>query len=171
MHTTEKPYIEFLDGELHRKVTPKRTHAIVQGAMLRILYACAGHRGSVGTEWDFRLGVVDETHTVLVPDVAFVTRERLQALSKRDREEPPFSPDVVVEVRSPSNDARYRERKITRYLATGAIAVLDVDPPSRTITVHEQGLSRVFGEQERLESLALPWLSFDVAKAFEDLED
>ena len=133
--------------------------------------ACAEHRGSVGTEWDFRVGQVDGTDTLFVPDVAFVSHERLRSLSKPDREEPPFSPDVAVEVRSPSNDPRYRERKIARYLATGAIVVLDVDPRTRTMAIHERGSMRVVGEHERLDSVALPWVSFDVAKAFEELDD
>ena len=36
---SDKPEIEYLDGAPHAKVSPKRTHALVQGALLRWKFA------------------------------------------------------------------------------------------------------------------------------------
>src|SRR6267154_2317163 len=99
----EKPYVEYLDGKAYPKaVSPKAKHSIVQGAAFAILRRCSAGLGLTGTEWDFRVGVVDGTQTILVPDVAFVTLSRLQALPEAERDQPPFAPDVAVEVQSPS---------------------------------------------------------------------
>ena len=165
------PEIEYLDGEAHPKVSPRTTHALVQFAMARLVYAAAGKRGLVGTEWDARPGGVDGTETTFVPDVSYVSRERLAALDAADREEPPFSPDVAVEVWSPSNDRRYLERKIAKYLATGALLVLDVDPYARTIVAHDARGSRHYAQDEAFEHPAVPWLRFDIRAAFADLDD
>ncbi|HMF28997.1 MAG TPA: Uma2 family endonuclease, partial [Candidatus Cybelea sp.] len=97
--------------------------------------------------------------------------ERLRALSVVEREEPPFSPDIAVEVWSPTNDRRYLDLKIERYLATGAILVLDVNPYARTIVAHDASAIRTYQSGERFEHPAMPWLRFDVAEAFADLDD
>ena len=165
------PNIEYLDGAAYPKVSPKRTHAIVQGRVWSILSTAAGRRGAVGTEWDVHPGKVDDTNTTLVPDVAFVSRERLATLDAADREEPPFSPDIAIEIWSPSNDRRYLDRKIAKYLATGAVLVLDVDPFARTIAAHDATSLRQFQITETFEHSAIPWLVFPVADAFQDLDD
>ena len=96
---------------------------------------------------------------------------RLRALSAADREQPPFSPDVVVEVWSPTNDRRYLDVKIARYLATGALLVLDVDPYARRIVAHDASGVCTYESGEQFENAAAPWLGFPVAEAFADLDD
>jgi|SRR5579862_8875906 Uma2 family endonuclease len=167
----DPPEIEYLDGRPYPKVSPKLTHSLVQGALVRLLHRCAGKRGRVGPELDVYPGPADAGMTKFVPDVAYVSMERLRSLSAKDREEPPFSPDVAVEVWSPTNDRRYLNLKIARYLATGAILVLDVDPYARTIAAHDGSTIRAYRDGESFEHPAMPWLRFDVAEAFADLDD
>jgi len=164
------PEIEYLDGEAYPKVSPNLTHGVVQGAMARILYSAGAKRGKIALELHVYPGETERDAT-FVPDVAFVSNERLRALGPEDREDPPFSPDIAVEVRSPSNDLRYLEKKIARYLATGALLVLDVDPETRTIAAHGTSEVRTFTETERFESPDVEWLRFAVAEAFADLDD
>ncbi len=73
----DKPEIELFDGRRYPKVSPKRTHGMVQLAMAMILVRCVGDRGDTATEWRCRL----EPQTEFVPDVAFVSFERLRPLS------------------------------------------------------------------------------------------
>jgi Uma2 family endonuclease len=167
----DRPEIEYLDGRPYPKVSPKLTHSLVQGALVGILRRCAGKRGRVGPELDVYPGPASTGLTKFVPDVAYVSMERLRALSAEDREEPPFSPDIAVEVWSPTNDRRYLDLKIARYLATGAVLVLDVDPYARTIVAHDASAIRTYEAGERFEHPALPWLRFEVAEAFADLDD
>jgi len=167
---SEAPVMEYLDGEARRKVSPRSKHSRVQGLMMMLLERCGGDIGMVGTEWDYRIGLVDRSNSFLVPDVAFITYDRLAAIEKKDREQPPVAPDVAVEVWSPKNDRAFLNRKIAKYLATGAALVLDVDPKKRTIVAHALDGVTTFAANDRFVHPATPWLAFDVAEAFKGLE-
>jgi Uma2 family endonuclease len=167
----DKPYIEHLDGKAYPKaVSPKARHPIVQGAAFTILRRCSAGIGIVGTEWDFRLGVADGTQTTFVPDVAVLMLERLRSLPESDREEPPFAPDVAVEVRSPSYRPAFAAEKIVRYLRTGAVLALGVDPIRRAVFAHSASGVHTFVESDRFTHEAAPWLLFDVAELFSDID-
>ena len=167
----EKPYVEYLDGNAYPKaVSPKARHSIVQGAAFTILRRCSAGIGIAGTEWDFRLGIADGAQTILVPDAAVVMLERLRLLPESDREQPPFAPDVAVEVRSPSYRTAFAAEKIARYLRTGAALVLDIDPVERAVFAHSAGGVHAFIEGERFMHEAAPWLVFTVAELFGDLD-
>jgi Uma2 family endonuclease len=166
----DQPEVEYLDGHPYPKMSPKATHAFVQGAFIRVLHSLGGALGKTLPELRCHIGAVDDTKTEFVPDVAFILNERWYALPADRREEPPFAPDIAVEIRSPGEKARYREHKIARYLATGAQLVLDVDPRSRAIYVYDDQGMRVFRTHDRFEDARLSWLAFDVARVFEDLE-
>ncbi len=166
-----KPEVEYLDGFAHPKVSPKQRHGVVQGAVYAALHACAKNTGSVCLETRFHPGPHGGAHTRLVPDVAFVRRERLMQLRPQERQEPPFSPDVAVEVRSPSDDISYLKRKIERYLATGAVLVLDVDPAARAIRAHSSAGVAEYGHGDPFRHPAAAWLRFDVDAIFSDLDE
>ena len=172
MSTSYQPkYFETLDGVRYAKVSPRRTHAIVQLSMATVFRRLANGMGDVGLEWEFRVEDVDGTNSILQPDVSYASHDRLRALPREEREIPPFSPDIAVEVRSPSSRPGLRDRKTVRYLATGAILVLDVDPAKRVITAHARDGVRTYANGERFEHPAAPWLVFDVREAFVDLDD
>ncbi len=165
----DKPEIELLDGEARAKVSPRSRHSMVQYAIATLIERCAGERGAVGTEWRFRLPT--QLGAVLVPDVAFVYAERLAQLEPELRQEPPFSPDIAVEVRSPSDDVAFLTRKIARYLQTGAVIVLDVDPARRLIIAHASTNDvQQFGPGATLTQTAIPWLNLNVDDVFSRLD-
>ncbi len=167
---SDKPAIETIDGRPARKVSPQRTHALVQSNALIILRRCAGSRGQVATEWDFRLGVADGTNTLLVPDLAYVAIERLRALSRADREQPPFAPDIAVEVRSRSYREQFFREKARKYLATGAALVLDVDPAKRLVTAYTIAGKTQYANGARFRHDAVTWLDFEVDELFADID-
>ncbi len=70
--------------------------------------------------------------TVRAPDVAYFTTERLPADWNHWFEIPP---DMVVEVRSPSDRPGYLRRKIDDWQRAGCRNVWIVDPGKRTFTV------------------------------------
>ncbi len=167
---SEAPVNEILDGRVYRKMSPNSRHARVQGLLMAILERCGRELGLAGTEWDFRLGIVDDSHTFLVPDLAFVRYQRLAELPPTEREQPPVAPDVVVEVRSKGEKAGFRKSKIARYLTCGTSLVLDVDPATRRIEAHENDGVRRFATGDAFEHPAAPWLVFNVDDAFVGLE-
>ncbi|MDE2481061.1 MAG: Uma2 family endonuclease [bacterium] len=166
----EKPYTEILAGRSVPKVSPKRRHAILQWRIAALVARLAGDRGDVGTEWRFWISGPGEPRTTLVPDVAFVSRERMAALTPEEREQPPFAPDLAIEVRSPSDRIADVEWKRRAYLAAGARVVIDVLPEAREIRALSTAGDATLRIGERYTSDALLWLAFDVADIFAGLD-
>ncbi len=163
----DEPEIEYIAGQPYPKVSPKRIHAVVQLAVAMILRRCSDGQGVVGPEWRFKL----ERGTELVPDVAYVSYDRLRPLTDDEVEEPPFSPDVAVEVRSPSHRPALTAEKIRQYLSHGGSLVLDVDPFDRVVYAYtSENKCSVFRRGERFSSTVAPWLRFDVDELFVDID-
>jgi len=163
---SERPPIERLDGERHRKVSPKQTHGRLQYFLTRALDDQGKAFGVVVPEWHCKVGQVDGTDSVLVPDVAWVSDDRLDPLSDVDAEIPPFSPDITIEIRSPGDDLDFLHNKLTRYLRTGAVLAIDVAPRERTVTAHTHATVTTFRDGDRFFSDVAPWFSFDVTELF-----
>ncbi len=163
---SDLPEIEYLGGRPFPKVSPKRVHGLVQFAIARILRECGADRGQTVPEWRVRLS----RGTELVPDVAFVSYGRLRALTDEAAEEPPFAPDIAVEVRSTSHRAGYAHDKIIAYLKYGGVLVLDIDPKKRKVHAHcADGSVRTYGPGESFTHDAVLWLRFNVDSLFEDI--
>jgi Uma2 family endonuclease len=168
-YVCEPEYLEYLDGKVHPKVSPRIRHALVQGAFSELLRRCGRGIGVGGPEWRIRLRTGSE-RTELQPDVSFVSFARLQPLSERERDILPFAPDVAVEVRSPGDLSSYLEKKIERYLAYGALVVFDVDPAARTLRAITKKAARVLRPGETFEDAEIPWLAFTIDDVFADLD-
>lgn len=73
---------------------------------------------------------------VRMPDVSFVTRERVEAVGPAAREQiAGMTPDLAVEILSPSNTKAEMARKRREYFASGARLVWQIDPDTRTAEV------------------------------------
>jgi Uma2 family endonuclease len=73
--------------------------------------------------------------TVRAPDVAFVSRERVEATGTLTGYRS-GAPDLVVEVLSPSDRIGKVEAKVKQWLETGARMVWVVSPKLHTVTVY-----------------------------------
>jgi Uma2 family endonuclease len=73
--------------------------------------------------------------TVLAPDVAFVSRRRIEEVGEVEGYWP-GAPDMVVEVISSSDTYTEVEEKVIQWLSAGVRMVLVVDPRKRTVTVY-----------------------------------
>lgn len=83
------------------------------------------------------------------PDVFVIDRERWEQAERLDAY-PTGSPQLVVEVLSPSTEAE-DNKKAVLYLDTGAYAVWLVDPDKREVQVLTRDLGpRTFGSGDRL---------------------
>jgi hypothetical protein len=87
-----KPETEWILGRAVQKSSRFRTHSRLQVAFVLALSPWSGGRGEVGTEWRFRIAPPGEIRRPLVPDVSYVSFERLRGLAGRDLELPPFAP-------------------------------------------------------------------------------
>lgn len=126
---------ELVDGEI-REMTPAGwQHGRIAGNIAGELrsYVRTHRLGVMATaEASYRLSA--DPDTVRVPDVSFVTQERVNEIG-----DPtgfwPGAPDAAFEVISPND--RYSEvhAKVDEYLAAGARMVVLVDPQNREVTV------------------------------------
>ncbi len=72
-----KPATEWILGRPVQKVSPRYTHACLQAAIVAWLRTWARGRGRVGTEWRVWLTPGDEPERYLVPDVMYISYDRL----------------------------------------------------------------------------------------------
>ncbi len=164
---SERPAVEYCDGRRYPKMSPKFNHGRLQFAFSRMLWQRGGDRGAVASEWRCNLSERDS----YVPDVSYVSYDRLRPLTDEQRETPTFPPDVAVEIRSPGDDLAYLARKIAGYLAHGTTGACDVDPGERTLTAHfADGRVVALASGDRFADDVVPWLAFDLAELFSDLD-
>jgi Uma2 family endonuclease len=161
-----KPETEWILGRAVQKVSPYRTHSWLQAKLIVALSAWAEGRGGVGAEWRFRVGPPGEMRRPFVPDVAYVSNERLRGLEGYDLEVPPFAPDVAIEIRAPGDRSRYLAHKVAVYLASGASLVVVVDPAKREVALHDRSGVRVLHDGDELRHPALPGFSLAVTSLF-----
>jgi Uma2 family endonuclease len=105
--------------------------------------------------------------TVRSPDVAFVRKERVEAI--RGQGFAKGAPDLAVEIFSPSDSLRQLKRKVKQYLAAGCHAVWVFYPKRKAVDVYEaSGVIRTVSGNEVLEAPELlPGFSVTVAGLFE----
>jgi hypothetical protein len=74
-----EPALEWVNGRALQKVSLKRQHAVAQAgfAAALITRARANKSGVVGTEWRFQIEPPGEERRPLVPDVAFLSYQRM----------------------------------------------------------------------------------------------
>jgi len=165
-----KPETEWVRGRALQKVSPTRTHSLLQKAFTAAFDAWAGSRGEVGPEWRFRVAPPGEPARPLVPDVAFVCVERLRGLSGRDLEIPRLAPDAVVEILSPDDRRDDVDDKIATYLSAGCRLVIVVDPKTRVVELHDPAARVDLRENDVLAHAALPGFLLPLAPVFATID-
>jgi Uma2 family endonuclease len=143
-------------GELHGAVSMKLGASLwqhVKQNYLGVVY---------GAETGFHLE--SDPDTVLAPDAAFISRERVGILSEGFR---PGPPDLAVEILSPGDRKSKVDRKTTRWLSLGAKAVWIVNPQQRTVEViRADGNRKLFHESDELFDDTVPGFRIPVSEIF-----
>ncbi len=155
---------EYLKGEVVQMSPTSMEHGDISTNLVVQLgmHVRENQLGRVYTsDTGFRVGT-----QVLVPDVAFVSMERLP----EDRSKgSPVPPDVAVEVVSPSDKQARVSEKVLAYLEAGTRLVWVVNPVLKTVEVYRPGkdftlltdVDRLTGED------VVKGFSYDVLRLFE----
>ena len=163
-----KPATEFIDGMLVQKMSPRGAHALAQGAFVQALrnWADAGGRGRVGTEWDFDLTPPGKATNRLVPDVAYVSYERIPYEDDAAAQTPTVAPNVAVEILSPGQTVTNSQTRVEIFLNCGADLVILVDYERHFAVLHD-GREPTRVERDRaIEHGSLPAFSMPLERAF-----
>lgn len=143
---------ELIAGRLHEMEPPGAEHGMVA---MRIAASLISHvkTADLGIVFASEVGfhLAHDPDTVRAPDVAFVSRERVEATGIPQGYWP-GPPDVAVEVVSPNDRHSDVEGKALDWLDAGARAVVVVDPDLRAATVYRaRDDIRVLGDGEPLD--------------------
>ncbi|HTU46212.1 MAG TPA: Uma2 family endonuclease [Bryobacteraceae bacterium] len=122
---------ELIQGEIVLSPSAKPLHAKVVARLFEILKPLEALGYARATDFGCILG----KHSLPGPDLAAIRAERWRSVGEDDYLV--GSPELVVEVFSPSNRKALMAQKAALYLQHGAEAVWVVYPKQRTLMVHE----------------------------------
>jgi Uma2 family endonuclease len=151
---------ELHHGEVVFMTFPVRQHKELQRRLRRVLESLPGAEGYI-VDMEFPYRPLPENE-VWGADVACVSGTRYEAIEKWLE----GSPELVIEVKSPSNtQAEMYDKAMTTLAGAGAAEFWIVDPETRTVLVHRKASGmRIFGADE-----AVPLLMFDARIALSEL--
>ena len=155
--------------QLARMPDDGNRYELVEG-VLHMMSPAGGRHGKITVRLTTRLAVYVEAHqlgtvfaaetgflthrdpdTVRAPDVAFVSRERLEPLGEVVGFVP-LAPDLVVEVTSPSDTYSQIEDKVMAWLRAGVRMVLVVDPATRSVRLQRgTGVGLVLDDRQEID--------------------
>ena len=161
---------ELVDGVLVEKGIGF-TESLIAVVFIKLLDDFAG-RGNLGvvTAPDGTLRLL--TGLVRVPDVAFISWDRLPERRLPKEPIPSLAPDLAVEVLSISNTSGEMARKRREYFAAGVRLIWEVDPRERVIHVYTpDGSITKLGDSQILDGGAvLPGFAVAVNDIFSKLD-
>ncbi|MBV9232578.1 MAG: Uma2 family endonuclease [Candidatus Eremiobacteraeota bacterium] len=161
-----KPETEWVRGRPLQKVSPQRDHSVLQLEFGAALRCWARGRGEVGTEWRFRIAPPGEVRRPLVPDISYVSNERLRTLSDQELQVPPLAPDVAVEILSPDDRRIDVDDKISVYLRGGSSLAIVIDPANRVVELHDARGTTRLEESATIAHPAMPGFRSSVRSLF-----
>lgn len=148
--SAEGKHYELYFGELREMPPPDGKHGVHGqrlGGRLSV-FVDDHHLGETFlAESGFRL--TRDPDTVLTPDWSFIATARLPDLNQHGY--PEVAPDVVLEVRSPSESGPAFLGKLRLWVELGVKLAWGLDPDSRTLTVYRPtGAPQVLQEMDEL---------------------
>ena len=160
---------EILDGEHYVTASPSLKHQTVSIRLSAALHTfVAAHR--LGAVFHAPVDILLSWHDIVVPDLVFVSRERLSILTDANIQ---GAPDLVAEILSPSTRRVDEGVKLARYERLGVQEYWIADPLQRTVAVHrlEEGHFRQDAAlradlQDVLTTPLLPGLEVRLAEIF-----
>ncbi len=127
---------ELIKGELIKMSPAGHKHGRIAATFTSLLvqHVRANKLGAVyAAETGFLLS--SDPDTVRAPDVAFISRKRLDEVGEVEGYWP-GAPDLAVEVVSPGDTYTEVEEKAIEWLEAGSLMVLVLNPRKRTVTVY-----------------------------------
>lgn len=167
----EKPALEYLDGVVTQKMSPKGPHGRLQLWAGMFFELAAGDPPrflaftELRTNWTARAS--------RVPDVSVYLIERIPTKPNGEVDDDFWEPpDVAVEIASPGQSARYMTDRARWFVENGVRIVVVVEPRQRRVRVARPGQEIVtYQGSDRVDlGDVLPGFSFVVSELFAAIE-
>lgn len=168
----QKPALEYLDGMVTQKMSPKGPHGRLQGILFMLFESFLGPRqlGWVFTE-------LRTTYTgpkaSLVPDLSVYLADRIPTKPSGEVADDFFDPpDIAIEVASPGQTMAQLARRARWFVQHGVRVVLVVDPRRRFVRLFRPDSESVpLRGPERVDlGDVLPGFSFVVQDLFASID-
>ncbi|MFN0070809.1 MAG: Uma2 family endonuclease [Chloroflexota bacterium] len=165
----EVPSLEYEDGRITQKVSPKLKHSALQTQLAILIQQFADQ---------FDLGMVFiEARTTFagtsrVPDVAFYRKGRPPVDDNGEVANDVFvPPDLAIEIRSPGQSLQAQLRRCRAYVSQGVALALAVDPDHHRLWVFQaNGLEMELGHDQPIDfGKVLPGLTLTPRAIFAKL--
>ena len=159
---------ELIEGEVFMTPSPNTKHQTA-AANLHLALGQFVRERSLGRVFFAPYDIVFSKWTALEPDLLFIRRERLSIITEANVQ---GTPDLVIEILSPSNKEYDRETKHRVYEEAGVAEVWYVDPEKRSVEILNLGPDRRYEVSAKLSgnaaivSKALPGLSLTLEDVF-----
>ena len=165
----EKPALEFEDGEVTRKVSPKGKHSSLQGDIVEMVnrQVRAARIGRAFTELRVTFG-----RRSRVPDAVIFRWDRIPRDPSGPVADDIFSaPDVVFEVVSPKQSATRLVRRCLWFVQNGVHAAVLVDPREESMILFRPDVPDMALERGDLLDLSdiIPTLTLSVSDLFDGM--
>jgi Uma2 family endonuclease len=155
---------ELVNGELISVPSPTFRH---QDIVFEILLAVRQYlrqsrsSGLACADVEFALSDNDRVR----PDVALVLGEKAARLNP-DKVPIPGTPDIAIEVISPSERLSESHEQVRAYLRNGTVEVWQVYPKSRTVQIHRGETARSLEWSQPVETDLLPGFALELVSLF-----
>ena len=162
----KKPPLEYEDGEVTRKVSPKTRHVVVQKWLVEQVDRGLRRRKVAMAFPELRVTFGGRSY---VPDVSVFGWARLPRTPGGDWIDDVYQPpDLVVEVVSPGQRVSRLVRRCLWYVANGVRAALLVDPDDHSVLLFRPSALPVAARGEEAIELGdvLPGLAFTAEQLF-----
>lgn len=127
----EKPALEYVDGGVSQKVSPKTRHAALQGAVTEIVNRRYRRRKVAYAFPELRATFGGRS---FVPDVSILRWDRIPRTSEGEMADVLLEPpDIAVEIASPEQRVNALVRRCLLYVQLGVPLALLVDPDDRSV--------------------------------------
>jgi Uma2 family endonuclease len=166
----EKPALEYEDGRITQKVSPKARHAMLQITLGELINTFARPRKLALAFSELRVNLGGRSW---VPDISVFRWERIQRTADGTLIDDVFvAPDIAAEIASPGQSKATLAQRAARYLPHGTHSVLGIDPDDRTVVVYRPDtLPRTVVGDERIDlDDVLPGFQLTAAELFAALQ-
>lgn len=165
----EEPELEYADGVITQKVSPKGIHSRLQAVLVQLLDQ-AGQRDRIALAFpELRVTFAGASR---VPEITVYRRDRIPTdAGGRVANEFTTAPDIAIEIVSPDQSVNGLVRRCIWYVANGVAVALLVDPADESVLVFRPGavpVARSGAEDIDLRNV-LPSFTLTVEELFSSL--